>query len=118
MARLGRRGGIRRRRDLSGGPRRARPGKRLSRLLTNPSALSRCVCEGGAGWGHGAGTALTSTSDRKRRSNMDEAITRSSRFLALSGVAGIIFGIVALVWPNITLVALVALFWAYAFVAA
>ncbi len=48
---------------------------------------------------------------------MDEAITRSSRFLALSGVAGIIFGIVALVWPNITLVALVALFGAYAFVA-
>jgi uncharacterized membrane protein HdeD (DUF308 family) len=32
-------------------------------------------------------------------------------------VAGIIFGIVALVWPGITLVALIALFGAYAFVA-
>ena len=48
---------------------------------------------------------------------MDQAITRSSRFLALAGVAGLIFGIVALVWPNITLVALVALFGAYALVA-
>jgi uncharacterized membrane protein HdeD (DUF308 family) len=48
---------------------------------------------------------------------MDQAITRSSRFLALSGVAGVIFGIVALVWPSITLVVLVALFGAYAFVA-
>ena len=48
---------------------------------------------------------------------MDQAITRSSRLLALAGVAGIIFGIVALVWPGITLIALVALFGAYAFVA-
>ena len=46
---------------------------------------------------------------------MDQAITRSSRLLALAGVAGIIFGIVALVWPGITLIALVALFGAYAF---
>src|SRR5260370_40962852 len=49
--------------------------------------------------------------------NMDEAITRSSRFLALSGVVGIIFPIVALGWPNITPVALAALFGAYARVA-
>jgi uncharacterized membrane protein HdeD (DUF308 family) len=48
---------------------------------------------------------------------MDQAITRSSRLLGLAGVAGIIFGIVALVWPGITLVALIALFGAYAFVA-
>ncbi|MEA2636908.1 MAG: hypothetical protein QOJ33_732 [Chloroflexota bacterium] len=48
---------------------------------------------------------------------MDQAITRSSRLVALAGVAGIIFGIVALVWPGITLIALVALFGAYAFVA-
>ena len=47
---------------------------------------------------------------------MDQAITRSSRLLGLSGVAGIIFGIGALVWPNITLVVLVALFGAYALV--
>jgi uncharacterized membrane protein HdeD (DUF308 family) len=48
---------------------------------------------------------------------MDQAITRSRRLIALSGVAGIIFGIVALTWPGITLVALVALFGAYALVA-
>jgi uncharacterized membrane protein HdeD (DUF308 family) len=36
--------------------------------------------------------------------------------LALAGVAGIIFGIAALVWPGITLVALVALFGAFALV--
>jgi hypothetical protein len=35
-----------------------------------------------------------------RRSIMDQAITRSSRLLAFGGVAGIIFGIGALVWPN------------------
>ena len=48
---------------------------------------------------------------------MDQAITRSSRLLALAGAAAVVFGIVALVWPNITLVALVALFGAYALVA-
>jgi uncharacterized membrane protein HdeD (DUF308 family) len=47
---------------------------------------------------------------------MDQAITRSSRLIALGGVAGIIFGIVALVWPGITLIALVALFGAFALV--
>jgi uncharacterized membrane protein HdeD (DUF308 family) len=36
--------------------------------------------------------------------------------LALSGVVGVIFGIVALVWPNITLLVLLALFGAYALV--
>ena len=48
---------------------------------------------------------------------MDQAITRSSRFLALTGLAGILFGIAALVWPSITLAVLVALFGAYALVA-
>lgn len=48
---------------------------------------------------------------------MDQAITRSRRLIGLAGVAGIVFGIVALVWPGITLVALVALFGAYALVA-
>ncbi len=48
---------------------------------------------------------------------MDQAITRSSRLIALAGVAGIIFGIAALVWPGITLIVLVALFGAFALVA-
>ncbi len=48
---------------------------------------------------------------------MDQAITRSSRLLGLAGIAGIIFGVAALVWPGITLVALVAIFGAYALVA-
>ncbi len=48
---------------------------------------------------------------------MDQAITRSSRLLGLAGVAGIIFGIGALVWPGITLAVLVALFGAYALIA-
>ena len=45
---------------------------------------------------------------------LDHSITRGSRLLALSGAAGVIFGIVALVWPNITLLVLLALFGAYA----
>src|ERR1700746_2516078 len=52
-----------------------------------------------------------------RRSVMDQAINRSSWFLGFSGAAAVIFGIVALVWPSITLVILVALFAAYALVA-
>jgi uncharacterized membrane protein HdeD (DUF308 family) len=47
---------------------------------------------------------------------MDRAVTRSSWLLALGGIAAVIFGIVALVWPGITLVALVILFGAYALV--
>ncbi len=35
---------------------------------------------------------------------MDQAIMRSSRLLAFGRVAGIIFGIAALVWPNSRLV--------------
>jgi hypothetical protein len=45
---------------------------------------------------------------------MDQALTRSSRFLALGGVAAVVFEVVVLVWPNISLVALIALFGAFA----
>ena len=47
---------------------------------------------------------------------LDQVLTRGSRLLTLGGIAAVIFGIVALVWPGITLVALVFLFGAYALV--
>jgi uncharacterized membrane protein HdeD (DUF308 family) len=47
---------------------------------------------------------------------MDQALTRGSRLLTLGGIAAVIFGIVALIWPGITLIALVVLFGAYALV--
>ncbi len=47
---------------------------------------------------------------------MEQALTRGSRLLALSGGAAVIFGIAALVWPSITLIALVMLFGAFALV--
>jgi uncharacterized membrane protein HdeD (DUF308 family) len=47
---------------------------------------------------------------------MDQAITRSSLLLGLGGIAAVLFGVVALVWPGITLLALVVLFGAYAIV--
>ena len=47
---------------------------------------------------------------------MYQAIARNTRILALSGVAAIAFGILTLVWPNLTFVALLALFGAFAFV--
>ncbi|HVS06523.1 MAG TPA: HdeD family acid-resistance protein [Candidatus Dormibacteraeota bacterium] len=47
---------------------------------------------------------------------MDQALTRGSRLLALGGIAAVLFGVVALVWPGITLVALVALFGSFALV--
>ena len=47
---------------------------------------------------------------------MDRALTRSSRLLALEGIAAIVFGIVVLIWPGLTLVALLALFGAFALV--
>lgn len=47
---------------------------------------------------------------------MDKALKRSARYFAVGGVAAIVFGTVVLVWPGISLVALTALFGAFAFV--
>ena len=47
---------------------------------------------------------------------MSKALVRNTRLLALSGVAAIAFGVIALVWPNLTTVALLALFGAFAFI--
>jgi uncharacterized membrane protein HdeD (DUF308 family) len=47
---------------------------------------------------------------------MDRALTRSSRLLALQGIAAIVFGVVVLIWPGMTLVGLLALFGAFALV--
>lgn len=47
---------------------------------------------------------------------MDKALKRSARYLAISGVAAVVFGVVVLVWPGISLFALIALFGAFAFV--
>lgn len=47
---------------------------------------------------------------------MDKALKRSARYLAFAGVAAIVFGVIVLVWPSISLVALTALFGAFAFV--
>lgn len=48
--------------------------------------------------------------------DLDKALTHSSRFLAFSGLAAIAFGIVVLVWPGLSLEALIALFGAFALV--
>jgi uncharacterized membrane protein HdeD (DUF308 family) len=47
---------------------------------------------------------------------MYDALVRNTRLMALSGVAAIAFGVIALVWPNLTFVALLALFGAFALV--
>ena len=47
---------------------------------------------------------------------MTIALARNWWVVALRGVLGILFGLIALVWPGITLLALVALFGAYALV--
>ena len=47
---------------------------------------------------------------------MDKALPRMARFLGVAGVATIVFGVVVLLWPGISLVALTALFGAFAFV--
>ena len=47
---------------------------------------------------------------------MEVFIARSWKVLALRGLAGVLFGVIALLWPSITLVALVLLFGGYAMV--
>ena len=47
---------------------------------------------------------------------MDKALSRGSRYLGLAGVAAIVFGVICLVWPGVSLLALTALFGAFAFV--
>ncbi len=47
---------------------------------------------------------------------MDKALKRSARYLAFGGVAAIVFGVIVLVWPGISLVALTSLFGAFALV--
>jgi len=47
---------------------------------------------------------------------MDKTLTRTARFLGIGGVASIMFGVIVLLWPGISLVALTALFGAFAFV--
>jgi len=48
--------------------------------------------------------------------DLDRGLKRMARWLGIGGVAAIVFGIVALVWPGITLVSLTLLFGAFAFV--
>lgn len=47
---------------------------------------------------------------------MEVALKRSARILGVGGVALIVFGAIVLIWPGISLVALTALFGAFAFV--
>jgi uncharacterized membrane protein HdeD (DUF308 family) len=49
---------------------------------------------------------------------MNDLLRRSWWMLAVRGVAALLFGILALIWPDITLLVLVALFAAYAFITA
>jgi uncharacterized membrane protein HdeD (DUF308 family) len=46
---------------------------------------------------------------------VDRALKRGSVYLGLAGVAAVVFGIICLVWPGISLLALTAIFGAFAF---
>jgi uncharacterized membrane protein HdeD (DUF308 family) len=59
---------------------------------------------------------ITGGGQQRRRKLMYNAIVKNTRLLALSGVAAIAFGVLTLAWPNLTFVALLALFGAFAFV--
>lgn len=52
--------------------------------------------------------------ERRHAAGRRQDLTRSSRFLGLGGLVAIAFGIVLLVWPGLSLVALTALFGAFA----
>jgi uncharacterized membrane protein HdeD (DUF308 family) len=47
---------------------------------------------------------------------IDIGVKRMARWLGVAGVASIVFGVILLLWPGISLVALTALFGAFAFV--
>jgi len=47
---------------------------------------------------------------------VERAMSRSATYLAIGGVASIVFGAVTLFWPGISLVALTVLFGAFAFI--
>jgi uncharacterized membrane protein HdeD (DUF308 family) len=54
--------------------------------------------------------------DQSKERKMLEALIRYWWLVVLRGVAAVIFGVLALVWPDITLFVLVIMFGAYAFV--
>lgn len=47
---------------------------------------------------------------------IDTGLKRMARWLGVAGIASIVFGVILLLWPGISLVALTALFGAFAFV--
>lgn len=47
---------------------------------------------------------------------IDRSLTRTARWLGVAGVASVVFGVTLLLWPGMSLVALTALFGAYALV--